>query len=89
MDNNETYTYLRENDFENLSSLTRKFVAQCAVQDEYFDHYRLKFVALLKEREICRKRQTLEDWKLNYFGPSVERTVTTISSDPKEKSIHD
>ena len=75
-----------ENDAENLSSLTRKFMAQCAVKDEYFDNYGLKFVALLKEREICRKRQTLEAWKHNYFGPSVEHTVTTISSDPKEKS---
>ena len=86
MDNNESYTYLMENDAENLSSLTRKFMAQCAVKDEYFDNYRIKFVALLKEREICRKRQTLEAWKHNYFGPSVEHTVTTISSDPKEKS---
>ena len=86
MDNNESYTYLMENDAENLSYMTRKFMAQCAVKDEYFDNYRLKFVALLKEREICRKRQTLEAWKHNYFGPSVEHTVTTIYSDPKEKS---
>ena len=61
--------------FESLSSLTRKFIAQCAVQDEYFDHYRLKFVALLKDREVCRKRQTLETWNVKFFGPSVEQTV--------------
>ena len=69
MDNNEAYTYLRGNDSENLSSLTRKFMAQCAVQDEYFDNYLLKFVAILKDIEICIKRQTLEACKLNYFGP--------------------
>ena len=33
--------------FESLSSLTRKFIAHCAIKDEHFDHYRLKFVALL------------------------------------------
>ena len=85
MDNNKVYTYLRD-DSENLSSLTRIFMEQCAVQDDYFDNYRLKFVALLKEREICIKRQTLKAWKLNYFDPSVEHTVTTISSELKEKS---
>ena len=77
---------MKENDFESLSSLTRKFIAQCAVQDEYFDHYRLKFEALLKDREVCRKRQTLETWNVKFFGPSVEQTVTPISSDSKEKT---
>ena len=60
MDNNEAFSFLKDNDSENLSSLTRKFITQCSVQEKYFDQYRLKFVALLKERENSRKRQTLE-----------------------------
>ena len=56
MDNSNAYDFVEENEFERLSSLTRKFIAQCAVQDEYFDRYRLKFVALLKDREVYRIR---------------------------------
>ena len=87
MDNNEAFTFLKDNDSENLSSLTRKFITQCSVQEKYFDQYRLKFVALLKERENSRKRQTLEAWNLNFFGPSIEHTINpSIPSEPKEKS---
>ena len=49
MDNNEAFTFLKDNDSENLSSQTRKFVTQCSIQEKYFDQYRLKFVALLKK----------------------------------------
>ena len=46
----------------------------------------VEFVALLKDREVCRKRQTLETWNVKFFGPSVEQRVTPISSDSKEKT---
>ena len=81
MNNLEAYTFLKENDSDSLSSLTRKFISQCTVQDQYFDHYRLKFVALLKEREVNRKRQKLEAWNTEIFGPSLEQTL--VSSLPK------
>ena len=45
-----------------------------------------KQICCVTKREINLQKATLEAWKLNYFGPSVEYTVTTISSDPKEKS---
>ena len=73
MNNLEAYTFLKENDSDSLSLLTRKFISQCTVQDQYFDHYRLKFVALL------------EAWNTEIFGPSLEQTL--ISSLPKEKSL--
>ena len=87
MDNDKAYNFLKENDSENLSSLTRKFMAQCSVQDEFLDHYQPKFVALLREREVCRKK-ALEAWKLGIFGPSIAHTctVTATSSDLGEKS---
>ena len=87
MDNLEAYAFLKENDSDSLSSLTRKFISQCTVREEYFDHYRLKFVALLKEREVNRKRQKLEAWNADIFGPSLEQTL--ISSHPNEKSVLD
>ena len=33
MDNNEAFTFLKDNDSVNLSSLTRKFITQCSVQE--------------------------------------------------------
>ena len=65
--NNEAYTYLRENDSQNLSSLTRKFMAQCAAQ---FDHYRLKFVALLKRDKLAEKDKY---WKPGSLTTSVHQ----------------
>ena len=43
----------------------------------------LKFVALLKEREVNRKRQKFEAWNTEIFGPSLEQTL--VSSLPNEK----
>ena len=43
-------------------------------------------ICCVTKREINLQKATLEAWKLNYFGPSVEHTVTTISSDRKEIS---
>ena len=62
MNNLQAYSFLKDNDFDSLSSLTRKFISQCILQDKYFYHYRLKFVALLRQREVHRKRQKLEAW---------------------------
>ena len=82
MNNLEAYAFLKGNGTENLSSLTRKFISQCTVRDEYFDHYRLKFVALLREGNIYRKRRKLDSWKAHIFGPSLEQIL--ISSHPNE-----
>ena len=83
MDNLEAHAFVKENDSESLSSLTRKFISQCTVREEYFDHYRLKFVALLKEREVNRTTQKHEAWNAEIFGPSLKQTL--ISSNPNEK----
>ena len=79
--NLEAYAFLKENGSENHSSLTRKFISQCNVRDEHLDHYRLNFVALLKETKIY-KRQNLESWNADIFCPSLEQIL--LSSHPNE-----
>ena len=58
MNNFEAYAFLKENNTDSLSSFIRKFISQCTVKDEYFDHYRLKFVGLLKERGSEKETKT-------------------------------
>ena len=83
MNNFEAYAFLKENNTDSLSSLTRKFISQCTVKEEYFGNYRLKFVGLLKEVEVLFEGL----YNMKRYRQYKQQHLMMVSNDAKDYTV--
>ena len=76
MNNSEAYRFLCEHIDVSTRMLTDQFISIYGFESDQFNHFRLKFTNLVKERRCFfkkEKRSDLETWDTMSFSPLPKR----------------